>query len=120
MKKLNYIQLILTTVLSALIWSTRGQQHDALSFFMGGMLIWYAFLSWGIGMSLIFRKKYIALAISIIVFKYAILGVIIYWFVHQPWAHHLWFALGVASFVISALIYAIIEAFKKEDDKNVI
>ena len=119
MKKMNLIQLIVTLTLSAIIWAVHGSQHVALSFFMGGLLIWYGFLSWAIGMSFIFQKKYIALAIAIIVFKYAILGVITYWFVHQAWAQLLWFALGVASFVVSALVYAILEAFK-EEDKNVI
>lgn len=119
MKKLNLIQLIVTLGLSALVWLLKDNQHEALSFLLGGLVIWYAFLSWGIGMTFIFEKKFIALALSIIVFKYAILGVIIYWFVHQVWSQPVWFALGVSSFAISALIYALTEALK-EEKKDVI
>lgn len=101
------------------VWLLKDEYYGALSYLIGGLLIWYGLISWGIGMSFIFQKKYIALSMGIIVFKYAILGVIIYWFVHQNWAQPLWFSLGVASFVITALIYALTEALK-EEKKDVI
>jgi hypothetical protein len=120
MKKMNSIQFFVTLVLSIAILLISEDNHAALSFLLGGLTIWYGFLSWAIGMGFIFQKKYIALAIGIIVFKYAILGVIIYWFVHQAWSQPLWYALGVASFIITALAYAVMEALKKEENKNVI
>jgi hypothetical protein len=113
MKKMSLFQLVLTLGGSALLWWLK-DQYDALSFLVGGCVILFSFISWGLGMSFIFQKKFIALSICIIVFKYAILGVIIYWLVRQGWLHTLWFALGVASFTITALFYAIFEALKEE------
>jgi len=64
----------------------------------------------GLGYGLIFKKKLVALAIGIIVFKYAILGIIIFQLVKQPWLSSLWFCLGIATFAITAMVYAISEA----------
>lgn len=58
--------------------------------------------------SLIFKKKLIALAISLIVFKYAILGLIIYQLIKVTKVDLFWFSMGVASFAVSALVYAFV------------
>ena len=56
--------------------------------------------------SLIFRKKFIALSIGVIVFKYAILGVMIYFAILKGWVSPLAFSLGIGMVVPAALIFA--------------
>ncbi|MNS76869.1 hypothetical protein D3C72_1104270 [compost metagenome] len=72
-----------------------------------------------LGYGLIFKKKLIALAIGIIVFKYAILGIIIFQLVKQPWLSSLWFCLGIATFGVSALVYALSEVLTEGKDNVV-
>jgi|GEM_PF-6608373 len=55
-------------------------------------------LSWA--WSLIFQKKLIALAVSIIVIKYAILAGILFSSLSQAWFHALAFGAGIASLMI--------------------
>ncbi|MEN0058794.1 MAG: hypothetical protein AAGB31_08160 [Bdellovibrio sp.] len=93
-------------------------QH-AFSFLSGSLLILLSFFLMAMGFGWIFQKKLIALSIGIIVFKYAILGIIIFTLVKLAWFNPLWFALGVASFILSAGIYALKEGFR-EGKENVI
>jgi hypothetical protein len=110
---------VLVCILGSLFLQYFNASNHALSYFCGsGMLLLSIFLM-GIGWGLIFQKKLIALAVSVIVFKYAILGIIIFTIVGLPWFNPLWFAIGVASFVMSAIIYAIAETLK-EGNENVI
>ncbi|MNJ91061.1 hypothetical protein D3C87_87050 [compost metagenome] len=112
MKKLTVIQLLLMVVLitTLLFYITT---HQLISFSVGSGAILLNFLLLGAGWGLIFRKKLIALSVGIIVFKYAILGIIIFQIAKQPWLQPLWFCLGIASFVITALIYSLIEVFSE-------
>jgi hypothetical protein len=64
---------------------------------------------------MVFQKKLIALAVLIIVFKYAILGIIIYLLVKQSWLLPLWFAGGVSSMMVAALIYGLTLGYFKEE-----
>ncbi|HEX7674443.1 MAG TPA: hypothetical protein VF412_09735 [Bdellovibrio sp.] len=105
-------QLALTLLGFSLFWLNNAP-HQALSFAAGSLTILVSLALLGWGWSLIFEKKLIALAVAIIVFKYAILGIIIFTIVKLPWFNPLWFAMGVASFVISAITYAIFEALKE-------
>lgn len=73
----------------------------------------------GVGYGLIFKKKLIALAIGIIVFKYAILGIIIFTLAKLKWFDSLWFALGVASFILSGIFYSLKEALSEGKDNVV-
>jgi len=116
--KLIVISQGLFTVLGSLLVDYYAAMPEAFSYAAGSGLIFLSFvlLAWGWG--LIFSKKMIALAIGIIVFKYAILGIIIYTLVHLQWFAPLWFAIGVSSFALSALIYAIREGLK-EGSENV-
>ena len=112
MFKISRLHLLCTGLITLILVFT-SSQHVALSFFLGGALILLTFLLWGFGLTLIFKKKLVALAISAIVFKYAISGVIIYWLVKKNWLEPLWLALGVFSFTLSALVYSILEALKE-------
>lgn len=112
MKKLTVIQVILMGVLIPLL-AVFIAKHQIISASVGSGVILINFLLLGWGWGLIFRKKLIALSVGIIVFKYAILGIIIFRIVKQPWLDPLWFCLGVASFVITALIYSLSEALSE-------
>lgn len=79
--------------------------HNGLSFLVGGLLIFVNFVFLSSGWSLIFKKKLIALAVLLIVIKYAILGIIIYHAVRDSWVEPVWFALGISSFVATILVY---------------
>lgn len=54
------------------------------------------------------RKKLIALSLFIIVIKYALLGVVIYKTFAISWIEPLFFSLGVGSFCLAAMFYALI------------
>lgn len=116
---MKYVLIIqaLITLLGGLIAVLFAAPQHAYSFISGSLVIFFSFLFLGTAWSLIFNKKLVALAIGIIVFKYAILGIIIFKLVTLPWFNALWFALGVSSFVLSALGYAMKEALRegKED-----
>ncbi|HWU43917.1 MAG TPA: hypothetical protein VN132_10785 [Bdellovibrio sp.] len=116
MKKILIFQGLIT-ILGAILLTVYTASPQAKSFLVGSGLIWFSFLLLGTGWGLIFQKKLIALAVAIIVFKYAILGIIIFTIVKLPWFDPLWFAIGIASFVVSAGYFAITE-FKKEEFKE--
>ncbi|QDK36101.1 hypothetical protein [Bdellovibrio sp. NC01] len=110
-------QLALTLLGSLALWIFAAPDQ-AGSYLAGSGLLSLSFLLLGWGWGLIFQKKLIALAVSIIVFKYAILGIIIFNIVKKPWFNPLWFAMGIASFVISAIIYAVYVALKEGKDNG--
>jgi len=106
----------LVTVLGWLTLSTFYASHQAYSFASGSILILLSFFLMGLAWGFIFQKKLIALSIGIIVFKYAILGIIIFTLVKQSWFDTLWFSLGVASLILSALVYGLQEALREGKD----
>lgn len=116
MKKVLIPQALITVIGGILLgYFTAAPQ--AYSFVAGSGLIFLSFLLLGIGWGLIFHKKLIALAVGIIVFKYAILGIIIFTIVKLPWFTPLWFAMGIASFVISAINFAVIQTLKEPKEE---
>lgn len=114
MKIILIIQILIQSIGAALLLFN-GPQHAALSFVAGGLIVTGNFILLGTGWKLVFRKKLIALSVLIIVFKYAILGVIIYHFVRQTWMQPFWFAAGVASMMGASLIYVLIQRFFKDE-----
>ena len=111
MIQLTLIQFLISIVGSFLIWIYSTQ--SAISFASGGTLVALNFLILGFAWSLIFQKKLIALAVPLIIFKYAILGLIIYQVIQSSSLDILWFCLGIGSFVISALIFVIFEVRRR-------
>jgi hypothetical protein len=99
------VHIVLTTIITFIILTQA--THAAMPFAAGAALIGLDFLLLGIAWSWIFNKKLIALAVSLIVFKYAILGLIIYRLIKVLAVDPFWFSMGVASFILSALIYAL-------------
>ena len=99
------VQALLTFAGAALV-ATLSNTADGLSYGAGAGTVFLNFIFLSAGWGLIFRKKWVAVAIAIIVIKYAILGALLYYLMQQPWLNLTWFAVGVASFVGTALIYA--------------
>lgn len=118
MKFVLTIQALLILLGGLLLGLFAAPQHN-YSFISGSLVIFLSFFLAGIAWVLIFNKKLVALAIGIIVFKYAILGIIIYTLVKLSWLDPLWFSIGVASFILSAIGYATKEALREGKD-NVI
>ncbi len=110
-------QLLITAVgyLAALFFAA---PNHANSFVWGSLTILLSFSFMGIGYGLVFQKKLVALGISLIIFKYAILGIIIFTLVKLDWFSSIAFAMGVASFIVSAIYYAISEALREEKDNG--
>lgn len=82
-------------------------EHNLLSLMLGcgviGLNLPLVFWSWG----RIFRKKSIALAGSVIVFKYAILGVIIYLVTSRPELDGGSFLIGLTSIVPTMVVFTL-------------
>lgn len=113
------VQMLITAAGSIVLGSVYGIQQSA-SFATGSLAIALSFSMMAIGYGLIFKKKMIALAVGIIVIKYAILGIIIFTLVKLAWFNPLWFSMGVASFVLSAIVYALKESLNREGKDNVV
>ncbi len=99
-----------------LIWLST--PHHAISFVLGSGLILLDFVLFWFAGKLIFAKKLVALAIGIIVFKYAILGIIVFKLFKLSWLNILWFCLGIASFSLAAIAYAVKETLIEGKDNG--
>lgn len=114
--KLVFGVQILTSFLGYLVIESFCDAPEAKSYLFGAGLILLSFMLMGFAWNFIFKQKFIALSGSVIVFKYAILGIITYKVVSLPWINLLWFAMGLSTLVIPAIAYAINEALKKQED----
>ena len=83
-------------------------QVDAVSFGIGSFLMLINLLLMAWAWSRIFAKKSVALAAGVIVFKYAILGLIIYLLVRDPRVSTGWFLIGLSVLLPNVLVYAFI------------
>ena len=74
----------------------------AASFVCGALLILanVAVLAWAFRRLL--QKKLVALSTALIVFKYAILGTILYQILKASWLSPLWFCVGVGTLMLAA------------------
>lgn len=114
MKRILLFQILVVALGSFLLFLA-GQQQEIGSFIAGSLVVAGNFILLGFGVKLVFRKKLIALSVLIIVFKYAILGVIIYYLVKQSWVQPIWFAAGVTSMMMASLIYGLTLGFFKDE-----
>lgn len=118
MKRVLLFQLLIVMLGSFLLWAF-DRTLDIPSYAAGGALVSGNFFTLGSILNFIFKKKLIALMVLVIVFKYAILGIIIYVLVKQSWLIPLWFAAGVSSMMMGSLIYAITFGFfDKSNEKE--
>ncbi len=116
--KLFFIIQAAVTVLGAIILAEGRNAESAASFAIGSGIVLFNVLSLAFVFSRLIQKKLIALSLSIIVFKYAILGIIIYKLLSLAWIDRLWLCVGLASLVVSALFYASV-ARSDDDDEDI-
>ncbi|GIL17194.1 MAG: hypothetical protein BroJett040_09450 [Oligoflexia bacterium] len=113
MKTLLLFQaLVVAAGTAALAYTT--EYRSAQSFLYGGLLVLLNLSAHGLIWSWIVRKKLIALAVSLIVFKYAIFGVIIFLLVRSNQVDPLWFSLGVGSLLITGIFKAVFFLNRKQ------
>jgi len=107
-------QIVISVIACLLLWFYG--PHYAMGSFLSGVLVVAGnFILLATSWKLIFSKKLIAVSVLIIVFKYAILGIIVYRLVKASWMLPIWFSAGVTSMMISALIYGLtLDYFKEE------
>lgn len=103
MRKLYVIQAALLVLGTLLAGWVSENWHAAASFAMGSGLVFMnvVLLAWA-GARLM-QKKRLALSTFVIVFKYAILGVILYKILKTPWVHPLWFCAGVGTLMLASI-----------------
>jgi hypothetical protein len=106
MKKVVWIQLILLVAGGAALALGISTQA-AISYLLGAVLIFFnlVLLIWV--WSQILKKKFIALNVSIIVFKYAIFGFILYKILGHPNIDNVWLSVGLSTMLPTVLIYAV-------------
>ncbi len=103
---LVYFQLALTVVLTVAV-GVFTQSIPATGSAFGGALV-SAFNLWVLvyGWPKILANKRVALAVAAIVFKFAILGLILYFVTHTPAISLGWFAVGLGTVIPSVLVTA--------------
>lgn len=106
------------TLIGSLILAEGRDNMSAASFAIGSGIVLFNVLSLTFIWSLTIQKKLIALSLSIIVFKYAILGIIIYKLLSFAWVDRIWLCVGLGSLVVSALFYASVAPAGEEDEEN--
>jgi hypothetical protein len=113
LKLLAAIQLALGTVISLLgFWIGGLQLGASIAIGSGLMLFNLIGLGWSWQRLMIDPKKSIAWTLVIIVIKYAVLLGSIFVLAREPWFSSLGAGLGISSFVLAALIMALI--FRKD------
>lgn len=98
---------LISTISIALLILIFNTTQNSISFICGSLLIFanLAILFWV--WQRIISKKLIALAVSVIVIKYAIFGVIIYLILKNPNIQPIWFSIGIGMIIITSLLTAL-------------
>jgi hypothetical protein len=117
LKLFTVIQLAIT-LLGALVLAEGRDTASAASFAIGSGIVLFNVLSLGFVISRVIQKKLIALSVTIIVFKYALLGIIIYKLLGLAWVDRIWLCVGLASLVVSALFFASISSNSDDDSEE--
>lgn len=111
--RLCRIHLILTVGICLVVWLISGPSLSASigigAFAMSASVIVMAWTTWRL-----MAQKTIALTVALIVIKYAVLLVSLYYLTQTHWLNPLGVVLGVFSFMLAALIYAALEYKQKE------
>jgi len=101
-----------TIVLSTALFFLYGLPM-AESCLMGGFLMLFNLLGIALLWHLVFSKKSIALAVFVIIFKYLILGVVLWNLAAVGWMKPLGLVLGLASLVFAILTATLMKNFVK-------
>lgn len=110
------IQFLISVLGFIVLFLFKGQE-SAASFLSGSLLIFINVLSLTIAWTFITRKKLVAVSVSLIVFKYAILGVIIYRLLKVPWLDRLWMSVGLGSLVITTLLFGLLHSLSSQKEE---
>jgi hypothetical protein len=116
MSFLLYFHSLLTLSAAALIWLWRDLEA-AKSFAAGGAVIFFSFVVSVVFWPLVLRKKLIALSVSVIVFKFAILAWILKVVATGKSIQLGWFSGGLALVVVSALATAVWVSTRPEESE---
>jgi hypothetical protein len=116
--KLFIIIQAVITVLGSLVLVEAKDAQSGASFAIGGGIVLGNVLSLAFAWSRLIQKKLIALSVFIIVFKYAILGIIIYKLLSIAWVDRIWLSVGLSSLVVSVLFYALVAPSGDEPEDN--
>lgn len=100
------IQLIVTLVLLTVVFWSRTPQH-ATSFAVGAGMVAVNWWALAFVWDRLIAKKSIALAIGVIVIKWAFFGAICIGIVRLDWIDSTWLVLGVSSIIPTVLILAL-------------
>jgi hypothetical protein len=87
----------------------------SISLLIGGLLMLVNLLGLAFIWRLIFSKKSIALAVVVIIFKYVILGTVLWSFASHKWLKPLGLVVGLGSLIFAILLATIIKSFTKTD-----
>jgi hypothetical protein len=96
----------LSILLGSLLLGIFFDQNSGYSFAIGGVIVLINISVIWICWRFLIQKKLVALALLIIVFKYAILAIILYKIVNLAWAQPLWLGLGFGTLMLAAVISA--------------
>lgn len=113
--KLFFFLFFVLGLISALIVANVGTGNQLKSFTLGEISVFINVLLLSLGWRMIFQKKFIALAIGVIVFKYAILGIFVYQVIKIWNLSAKFFCLGFSILLPVVLVYGFL---KSRFDKN--
>lgn len=106
MKSFILIQALILLIGSAAL-HIFNSPHNAWSFAAGAGVMLFNIAALWILWSRVIQKKLIALALAIIVLKYAILGIIIYQLLKAPWVSAIWLSAGFGTLMLASLFYSL-------------
>lgn len=104
-----------TLLLSVVLFFTNDQE-SALSCLFGGLLMLVNLLGIYLLWHLVFSKKSIALAVFVIIFKYLILGVVLWKLANVSWMKPIGLILGLSTLVFAILSTTLIKSFVKTNE----
>jgi hypothetical protein len=107
MRTFFLIQVILTAV-GGLFLTALLNWHAAASFTIGGLIVLGNVSVFAWVWRRVVQKKLVALSVALIVFKYAILGAILYLVLKTAWVQPLWFCIGLGTLLVAAIGTALI------------
>ncbi len=117
MRWINWTQ-IAATVLGFVLVTYFNTMQNALSFAIGALFTTanLIYFSW-IFMVLI-RKKLVALGLSLIVIKYALLAAALYYLLKTQSVDWLWVLIGFGTLIPTILLSALIQTFSNKQSEN--
>lgn len=115
MIKIIAINIVLYSIIISILSYFYFTTPFALGVLIGGLFMLANLAGLSFVWRLIFSKKSIALAIMVIIFKYVVLGMILWSFATFKWLNTLGFVVGLASLLFAILIATIIKSFSKTE-----